>query len=430
MQLKRQLGIVLMVLVLVLGCVAVAGAQDYDLGGRTITFVGWVNPLPVFDNEGGLYYGRLVEAQEKFNVRFNYITAAWANATEVYMSRYMAGESTLDIWEIDLAHFWSLVSKGALAAADEFLPQSYFDEMLPERKALSDELMYNGHRYAFDHWGSNFWQYWFVYYNKDLFEREGLPDLQELVENGEWTWSRFLEIAKAATRDTDGDGTIDQWGFGQPWAIDPWILSNGARYTKNIDGRRVFTAGDPDAIEALNFIKELGAAGVSTGDAELYQFAAGKVAMNTGQLWRLTTMGTMNDAYGIVPLPMGPSATDYSYPTSSFEMYMIPANSADAEAVAAVLNFLFPKELWEEDLMNQVMSLAKDRESAKVLMGALEGWSGESYLFSGLLGDTWNPGSLIGGALSKALSGEATPAAAMDAIKQEAQARLDELFGL
>ncbi|UVI33487.1 extracellular solute-binding protein [Paenibacillus spongiae] len=36
-------------------------------------------------------------------------------------------------------------------------------------------------------------------------KKEGLPDPQELHEKGEWNWDTFLDIAKKATKDTNGD---------------------------------------------------------------------------------------------------------------------------------------------------------------------------------------------------------------------------------
>jgi multiple sugar transport system substrate-binding protein len=53
----------------------------------------------------------------------------------------------------------------------------------------------------------------FVAYNKSLAEREGLPNLAELYKNGQWTWDKFIELAAQVTKDTNGDGTVDQYGF-------------------------------------------------------------------------------------------------------------------------------------------------------------------------------------------------------------------------
>jgi len=63
-------------------------------------------------------------------------------------------------------------------------------------------------------------------YNKDLFDRAGLA-----YPSDDWTWDDFLRIAKALTRDTDGDGQVDQWGTAFDRRVFlwlPWIWSGGA----------------------------------------------------------------------------------------------------------------------------------------------------------------------------------------------------------
>lgn len=66
----------------------------------------------------------------------------------------------------------------------------------------------------------------YMYYRVDLFEENGL----EIPENR----AEFLETAKALTQDTDGDGQVDQYGFGIRGARgghDWWatfVLSSGA----------------------------------------------------------------------------------------------------------------------------------------------------------------------------------------------------------
>jgi multiple sugar transport system substrate-binding protein len=45
------------------------------------------------------------------------------------------------------------------------------------------------------------------YYNRDLFDRAHIPYPQD-----GWTRDDFVRVARALTRDTDGDGVIDQWG--------------------------------------------------------------------------------------------------------------------------------------------------------------------------------------------------------------------------
>lgn len=45
-----------------------------------------------------------------------------------------------------------------------------------------------------------------IIYRKDRFEEAGLSIPK--------TWDEFIECAKALTKDSDGDGEVDQWGFG------------------------------------------------------------------------------------------------------------------------------------------------------------------------------------------------------------------------
>ncbi len=64
-----------------------------------------------------------------------------------------------------------------------------------------------------------------VAYNKDLFDRAGLP-----YPTDDWTWDDFSRLARLLTRDTDGDGHIDQWGTYYDRRVFlwlPWIWSGG-----------------------------------------------------------------------------------------------------------------------------------------------------------------------------------------------------------
>lgn len=64
-----------------------------------------------------------------------------------------------------------------------------------------------------------------VYYDKDLFDAAGVS-----YPGDDWTWDEFLAAAQALTLDTDGDGTIDQYGLGTEASIfrlAPFIWQNG-----------------------------------------------------------------------------------------------------------------------------------------------------------------------------------------------------------
>ena len=93
-----------------------------------------------------------------------------------------------------------------------------------------------------------------LYYNKDLFKEAGLDPAKPPQ-----TWDELVEAAKALTKDADGDGSIDQWGFNTTssthWYLSAMILQNGGRII-NEDGTRVLY-DSPEAVEALQFWGDL-----------------------------------------------------------------------------------------------------------------------------------------------------------------------------
>lgn len=85
-------------------------------------------------------------------------------------------------------------------------------------------------------------------YNKDLFDKEGIPYPDP--ENP-YTYEEFIDVCKQFTKDTDGDGEIDQWGCGMANAfmLQPFIWSNGATYLT--DDYKTVNIDTPEFKEAL-----------------------------------------------------------------------------------------------------------------------------------------------------------------------------------
>lgn len=132
-----------------------------------------------------------------------------------------------------------------------------------------------------------------VVYNKDLFDRAGLP-----YPAADWTWDDFLRAAKQLTRDSDGDGAVDQWGTAYDRRVylwNSWLLAGGGDVLC-ADGRRATGCLDsPASIAAIRWytgwvMRDSIAPRAFTlrrtlGD-NLRLFYTGKVAMLTaGHFW-------------------------------------------------------------------------------------------------------------------------------------------------
>lgn len=87
-----------------------------------------------------------------------------------------------------------------------------------------------------------------VYFNRGLFDAAGLDYPQ-----AGWTWDDFTAAATALTQDTDGDGTVDQWGTVMNGWPPPQIFMWQAG--GDVIGEDLMTApiDSPEALEGLNF---------------------------------------------------------------------------------------------------------------------------------------------------------------------------------
>ena len=77
--------------------------------------------------------------------------------------------------------------------------------------------------------------------------------LQEYVDEDNWNWGDFIEVAKEANRDTDNDGNLDRWGLAAGTFLDQAVAANETDY---VIGREQ-NLEDPKMIEALTFISRL-----------------------------------------------------------------------------------------------------------------------------------------------------------------------------
>jgi multiple sugar transport system substrate-binding protein len=132
-----------------------------------------------------------------------------------------------------------------------------------------------------------------IAYNKDLFDRAGVP-----YPEGDWTWEEFRAAARRLTRDADGDGVVDQWGFWLDrrdfmWIPSIWALGGDVLCQ---DGNRASGCLDsPNAIWAFQAFLGLATRDSvtpryfglrrSVGD-QLRQFYSGRLAMMpAGHFW-------------------------------------------------------------------------------------------------------------------------------------------------
>ena len=186
-----------------------------------------------------------------------------------------------------------------------------------------------------------------VAYNKDLLDRAAIP-----YPTDDWTWDDFLRVAKQLTRDTDGDGSIDQWGsaFDPRLALWlPWIWSGGGDVLC-ADGRRASGCLDSRAtIEALRWYAGWStSAGVAprihdardAPGAIARLFASGRLGLMTTGHWAIPRLrasvaaGRLHVGFVAIPHRAGVAPATVLYVSGYGVPALTPRRKAAVELVA------------------------------------------------------------------------------------------------
>lgn len=226
-----------------------------------------------------------------------------------------------------------------------------------------------------------------MFFNKAIIEELNLESPYDLVEKGEWTFEKFLEYQKAAYKDLNGDGVMDEndrYGFatGHDWDVSVVMyLASGNKVLKQEqDGSITFGVNTPKAYEAINMVKQMVAVGDtfypkpegSDMDAYVGAFVEGKALFYTYSRGRgvADKIYEMEDDFGIVPIPMGNNTDKYQCWVSHDAPSMaVPITNADIDKAGIVIEALAYAAQKENEIAYEEFCLTKlrDDESAKIL---------------------------------------------------------------
>ncbi|WP_019421632.1 ABC transporter substrate-binding protein [Paenibacillus sp. OSY-SE] len=274
-----------------------------------------------------------------------------------------------------------------------------------------------------------------LYYNRTLLKREGLEAPHELIKKGEWTWDKYLEMAKKATKDLNGDGAIDQWGIVSyaPVHARQLVYSNNGNIVEDKDGKLNFGLGDPNSMEALRFLYDLHNTHKvvmpnKNGNFEDYNetqkmFHSGKALFVTGEIWEGSGREEMTDEFGFVYFPKGPKANDYANPITNFTMWFMPVNVKKAKEKAQIFEDMVPWDSLEQFRQEEVEYSVQSPEDVEVALDLPNKIIPLYYDGIGDIGVKYNE------AILSFVRGKDTPESAIEKIKK-ASARSVERTGL
>jgi multiple sugar transport system substrate-binding protein len=209
-----------------------------------------------------------------------------------------------DVCQMNATEVAKYAQWGALVALDQFANWTTVRERIPEGAIQS----FAGHVYAMP-WRTNPVM---LFYNRGLFTEAGLdPD------DPPATWSEFLTDAQALTRDTNGDGQIDRWGFVAYPDIHkfyrPYFLWNPLYYSATggqdviaEDGSRAIL-NSPAGLQTLEFLQTIysqyAPLDITSYTDAFYQGQGAMLMSGTYMVPRIRQNAPDMD-FGMVPVPI------------------------------------------------------------------------------------------------------------------------------
>lgn len=403
-----------------------------DLGGREIKFLTafpnrWrKNPDGTTPNEVLEVVDALAEIEKDYNCKIIVEEIKGRNLVDQALAARAAGETLGDILEMDItgSYMETLYSEGIVMNLDSinsiikldqnpWLPQTEFANMFGKQFGVHFHAKSSGDTLR-----------GVLVYNKTLAEKFGLPDIYELVKNKEWTFEKFKELCEIIHSKSGGE--VYPIGYNHEGIFLPlFVFANNGTYVDNTPNGYVFDPLKENTLEAINFVVDLIKAGYvygpdrSNGDQ---LFMDGKYVFYFGNYSaQAKYRANMTDEYRLIPVPMGPKATEYCAVTYNDSIFHIFNNINKPEEVAAVLVAIANRCSKKNIVEHEMMTVLSDMESAEVF----------KMLFSNIKCDLSRVVSSVRSKIKEAnesvLKLSATPAEVYGSIKAEVQALLDEV---
>lgn len=324
--------------------------EPVDFGGRVLTTGGWWHGIlagfrPAYDDPdpataGNYHMERLIfenarRVEREFGVVFEENIMGSDEILEVLTTSIMAGEPFADLTMANASMIFASAINNLIVPLESI--------NLPNSDLLNRQFYTRVATQGLGHW----WAYIHAEpeatgvtlgVNLDLINALGVPNPIDLYNSGQWTWDAFLDIMRTATRDTTGDGIIDQFGIaGQPGDFLPFLIAanDGPLMTDDFQ----YNMDHPNTIHALEFANTIFREGLWEYDrtigADIGDWGVNFWAYQNGNsVFWISMTWNMNDGdlpfeFGVVPVPLGPANTSgYTWMSAWRQGYSIPIGNS------------------------------------------------------------------------------------------------------
>ncbi|MCL2819792.1 MAG: extracellular solute-binding protein [Oscillospiraceae bacterium] len=281
--------------------------------------------------------------EDKYNVYIEFVNMTWDGIIENIPISIMSGFPDADVYLGDTQFIIPAILNGMGTSLEDMGIPSNHDVFAPPGESIvmeSFKIPGQDKTYMFRSAGVNTGMY-MLGYNREILQRHGLEDPQDLWGKGEWTWDVFKDYCRTIT-----DVSQDIYGYSGYWTnfLQSMLFTNDTAFA----GGPVQTLDSPKTLEVLNFIHELynvdkTARPWNPDDWSINNslFAEGKSGFWISAFWINDEFGGLNTTFdiGMVPFPVGPQGNAETMATTNISgnYYFIPRYIKDADEVFNVM---------------------------------------------------------------------------------------------
>lgn len=206
-----------------------------------------------WDVESATSFVIIDEAVERFEkehpgVKIHYYSGVLKEDYSEWFSRKLLKGEAPDVFMVLANDFNQFCSMGVMKNLDDLIKE---DDRFGRDKFYSTALEageYQGSQYALPYEVVPT----LIFVNKTLLNREGLT-----IPDQDWTWEEMYRICEAVTKDTDGDGTLDQFGtYNYGW-LDAAYSNSANPFLADGSGCDFTNEGTVQAVRFIDRINKL-----------------------------------------------------------------------------------------------------------------------------------------------------------------------------
>jgi multiple sugar transport system substrate-binding protein len=334
------------------GASPAASQAGYSGPPATITYSIWGDPQEIASQTAIAEAFHAANPDITVNVDVSDWTAYWDK-----LQTGLAGGAAPDVFAMDGPLFPDYQSRDVLLDLKPLIDRDGYDTTQLAEQGVADFTTADGGQYGLPRDLNTI----VLYYNKAMFDAAGIPYPDET-----WDWAKLTEVAKQLTKDEDGDGKPEQWGFYTEttdmenfWLSAVW--QNGGDVLAP-DGKSTVLNTD-QAAGGIQFLQDLiwkdkvmpdPAVSAETGDA----FEQGQAAMEANGSWLVPTHTAAGIDFGVAPLPSGPAGRFTSVNPTGAVVYK---GSQNPDAAWEFVKYLASPAA-QEQLMQLKASLPVNKE--------------------------------------------------------------------